>query len=178
MPESVPSNDAESYLRLLNAHERSLAAYVHGLVPSMADADDILQECKIVLWKQFAEFEPGTHFLAWARRIALNLILNHRRSLHRRAAAPIDEQFIRSVACEIDRNSDHLERRAEALRLCLEKLSKPHRQAVFWRYFEDCEIAEIASKSNRSEGATYRLLSRIRQILNDCVTKTVNAGTV
>lgn len=171
MSDRAPEVNAEDYLRLLNQHERSLAAYVHSLVPATADADDILQEAKIVLWKRFAEFEPGTHFLAWARRIALNLILNFRRSQQRRSASPIDEAFIKSVAHEIDRRSDHFEQRAAALRKCLEKLPRPHRQAIFWRYYEDCDVEEIADRTNRTEGATYRLLSRIRQILNDCVTR-------
>lgn len=174
MSDPAPEANAEDYLRLLNQHERSLAAYVHSLVPATADADDIVQEAKIVLWKRFSEFEPGSNFLAWARRIALNLILNFRRTQQRRSAATIDDEFITSVAHEIDRRSEHLERRAEALRKCLEKLPRPHRQAIFWRYYEDCGVEEIADRTNRTEGATYRLLSRIRQILNDCVTRTVN----
>lgn len=165
--------NAEDYLHLLNEHERSLAAYVHSLVPSTADADDIIQEAKIVLWKRFAEFESGTNFLAWARRIALNLILSFRRSQQRRPVSSIDAEFIKSVAQEIERRSEHFERRAEALRACLAKLPRPHRQAIFWRYYEDCGIEEIAHRANRTEGATYRLLSRIRQLLNDCVTRTL-----
>ena len=175
MPDLDPDTNAEDYLHLLNEHERSLAAYVHSLVPSTADADDILQEAKIVLWKRFAEFAPGTNFLAWARRVALNLILNFRRSQQRRATSSIDEEFIRSVAHEIDRRSDHFESRSQALRRCLEKLPRPHRQAIFWRYYEDCDIEEIADRTNRTEGATYRLLSRIRHLLNECVTRTVKA---
>lgn len=175
MPDSVPEPDAESYLRLLAEHDRSLAGYVHCLMNSTADADDILQECKVVMWRQFGEFEPGTNFLAWARKIALHQILNFRRKETRRATSPVDQAFIESVAAEIEKRSDHLEHRAEALRACLQKLPKPHRQAIIWRYYEDCEIAEIAEKANRSETATYRLLSRIRQTLNACVTRTLAA---
>ena len=178
MPAPSPETNAEDYLRLLNQHERLLAAYVHSLVPSTADADDILQEAKIVLWRRFSEFEQDTNFMAWARRIALNLILNFRRSHRRRTTSPIEEEFVRSVAHEIDRRSDHFERRSEAPQRCLKKLPRPHRQAIFWRYYEDCSVGEIAERTNRTVGATYRLLSRIRQLLNDCVTRTLRTEAI
>ena len=173
MNESTPEPDAENYLQLLAEHDRALAIYVHGLVASTADAEDILQECKVTMWQHFGKFEPGTNFPAWARKIALNRILNYRRSEKRRATSPVDPAFIEAVAAEIDRNPDHFERRAEALRECLYKLPKPHRQAIVWRYYEDCEVDEIGEKTNRSAGAVYRLLSRIRRVLADCVTETL-----
>ena len=163
----------EDYLRLLAEHERGLAGYVHSLVPGSGDAEDILQECRVVLWREFAKFEPGSNFLAWARKIALHQILNYRRSQKRRPLFAVDQAFIESVAAEIDQRSDDLERRAEALRHCLHKLPKPHLQTIAWRYYEACPIEEIASKTQRTEGAVYRLLSRIRQALSDCVTRTI-----
>jgi RNA polymerase sigma-70 factor (ECF subfamily) len=168
----------EEFLRLLAEHERSLTAYVHSLVTTAADADDILQECRVVLWRQFAEskFEPGTSFLAWARKIALHQILNYRRSQKRRPLSAVDQAFIESVAAEMDQRSGDLERRAEALRLCLRKLPQAHLQTIAWRYYEDCPIEEIAGKTQRTEGAVYRLLSRIRQVLNDCVTRTLTTS--
>ncbi|MEO0445707.1 MAG: sigma-70 family RNA polymerase sigma factor [Verrucomicrobiota bacterium] len=170
------STDAEDYLRLLAKHERSLAAYVHSLVRSVEDAEDLLQECKVVMWKHFPKFEEGTNFLAWARKIAFHQILNYRRKSGRTVSSG-DEAFLEAIAAEIDRRSDHLEERAEALQICLRKLPLAHRQTIVLRYFEDCEVDEIARKTDRSEGAVYRLLSRIRQTLNDCVTRTLRTAT-
>ncbi len=176
MPDTRPEPDAETYVRLLAEHERSLETYVHGLMRRAADAEDVLQECKLVLWKQFDRYEPGTNFLAWARKIALNLILNHRRKEERRQTSPVDQEFIEAVAAEIDRQSDRLAQRSELLRGCLLELPKAHRQAIVWRYYEGCEVDEIAAKTGRSEGATYRLLSRIRQLLNDCINQKLEAS--
>jgi len=170
-PEEEPK--VEEFLRLLAEHERALSSYVHSLVPGTADAQDILQECRVVLWRQFAKFEAGTNFIAWARKIALHQILNYRRSQKRRPLAAVDQAFIESVAAEIDQRSGDLEQRAEALRHCLRKLPQPHLKAIAWRYYDACPIEEIADKTRRSEGAVYRLLSRIRQVLNDCVTRTM-----
>jgi RNA polymerase sigma-70 factor (ECF subfamily) len=166
-----PTAATEAYLRLLTQHDRWLATYVYSLVASTADAQDILQEVKVTMWKQFAKFEQGTNFRAWARTIATNQILNYRRAVKKLPNAQIEEQFIEAVAAEIDRRAEVLDRKADALRLCLRKLPEAHRKIVVWRYYEDCGIEEIATKSERTVEAVYRLLSRIRSVLNECVSR-------
>lgn len=173
MDELPPNSDAstEAYLRLLTQHDRWLAAYVYSLVPRAADADDILQEVKVTMWKHFAKFEEGSNFKAWARKIATNQILNYRRTVQRHPNTELEESFIEAVAAEIDRRADGLDHRADALRHCLHKLPEAHRKIIVWRYYEDCGIEEIAAKSQRSAEAVYQLLSRIRGLLNDCVSR-------
>lgn len=61
---------ATEFLRLLNEHERALNAYILTLNPHWADAEDIAQEMRLRLWKQFDKYEPGTDFCAWGRSIA------------------------------------------------------------------------------------------------------------
>jgi RNA polymerase sigma-70 factor (ECF subfamily) len=39
------------FLELLNAHDRALSLYVYGLVPRDSEAEDILQQTKMLLWK-------------------------------------------------------------------------------------------------------------------------------
>jgi RNA polymerase sigma-70 factor (ECF subfamily) len=174
-PDSAATTEA--YLRLLTQHDRWLAAYVYSLVARAADAEDILQEVKVTMWKHFAKFEPGSNFRAWARKIATNQILNYRRAEQRRPNSELEEAFIEAVAAEIDRRAEVLDGRADALRVCVQKLPEAHRKIVVWRYYEDCGIEEIAAKSQRSVEAVYRLLSRIRGVLNDCVSRQLSTAT-
>jgi len=166
---TTPADPAEQYLVLLNEHERALAAYVHTLVPDRHDAEDILQSCKLTMWKQFANFEPGSHFLAWARKIAFHQILNHRRSAKRKPLYSAEPAFLEAVAAEIDRVYDTLSDRSEALHECLRRLPENQRRLVLLRYYEDHDNAVIAKETDRTEAAVYKLLSRLRTALNDCV---------
>src|SRR5688500_11217528 len=109
VPPSTPDSDrpdstelTEAYLRLLTQHDRWLATYVHSLVPQASDSQDILQEVKITMWKHFGNFEEGSNFRAWARKIATHQILNYRRAEKRRPNSELDDQFIEVVAAEID----------------------------------------------------------------------------
>lgn len=175
MAESDPN--PEKYLELLNENGRALAAYVHTLVSDRADAEDILQKCRLTMWKKFGDFEIGTSFQAWARKIALHQILNYRRSEKRKPVYASDPAFIESIAEEIDRQSDSQAARSEALQTCLKKLPENQRRTVLLRYYEDCEIEEIAKKTKRTDGAVYKLLSRIRGALNDCINQQLHSAT-
>jgi len=170
-PQPDPEQQTESYLRLLTQHDRWLATYVYSLVYDRADADEILQDCKVAMWKHFGKFEPGSNFRAWARKFATHHVLNYRRAEKRRPVTAVDDEFIEAVAAEIERSADQLDHRAEALQRCLRKLPEAHRKIMVWRYYEDCGVEEIAAKSERSVEAVYRLLSRIRGVLNDCVSR-------
>jgi RNA polymerase sigma-70 factor (ECF subfamily) len=76
------------------------------------------------------------------------------------------------IAAEIDR-TDPDGPRSRAVRDCVQKLSRPHRQILLLRYSRDTEIGEIAEKVGRSEGAVYRLLSRLRASLHRCITESI-----
>ena len=166
-----PTAQTEAYLRLLDQNGHWLETYVLSLVAHAPDAQDILQEVKVTLWKQFGRFEQGTNFRAWARKIATHQILNYRRSEKRRSHSVLDSEFIEAVAAEIDRRAEVLDRRTDALKRCLQKLPDAQRKIVLWRYFEQCGVEEIAGKSQRSVEAVYRVLSRVRQMLNECVSR-------
>jgi RNA polymerase sigma-70 factor (ECF subfamily) len=169
---NAPPENPEEYLKQLARHERWLATYVYSLVAHSFDAEDVLQEVKLTLWRHFAKFQPDTNFRAWARTIALHQILNFRRSAKRRAGAPLEEVFVEAVALELDRQALALESQSDLLGSCLQKLPEAHRKLILWRYYEDCSVGEIAVRSRRSIEAVYRLLSRIRAVLSACVQRT------
>ena len=166
---SLPVEPAEAYLRLLSTIERWLSVYVHSLVASSSDAQDIIQEVRITMWKHFSSFQPGSNARAWAHRIATNHVLNYRRAYKKRSALSLDDAFVEAVAQEIDQRSDAMELQSETLLDCLRKLPDAHRKIILWRYYEDCGVEEIASRTQRTIDAVYRGLSRIREALQECV---------
>lgn len=158
------------FLELLTAHDRALGLYVHGLVPRDAAAEDILQQTKMLLWKHFDDFTPGTNFLAWARKTAFHQILTHRRQ-KKRGHLPLSEEALDALGHAVSELAQEASPRHEALRECLARLPVEHRQLVTLRYFDELEIQQIASRVSRTEAAVYRALSRVRMALMDCVQK-------
>lgn len=167
LPPPDPADRTEDYLRLLNEHETSLKAYVHSLVRGTSDAEDVLQETRLVMWRCFGDFTPGTNFRAWARKIAFHQILAFRRKARR--VTSLSEETLEMLAAALDQHEERHHRHSEALRQCVRRLSRPHRQIFLMRYSRDMSIPDIAQAVQRSEGAVYRLLSRLRASLQTCV---------
>lgn len=74
-----PGNCSEEFVRLLKRHERRLNACVFSLVHNWADAEDILQEVAVDLWRRFAEYDPSRDFGAWACTVAYYQVLSYRK---------------------------------------------------------------------------------------------------
>lgn len=170
----MAADKTTTFLELLTAHERSLALYVHGLVPRDGEAEDILQQTKLLLWKHFDDFTLGTNFIAWARKTAFHQILTHRRH-KKREHLPLDEDALEALGHAISDLAEEATDRQEALRTCLTRLPTEHRQLVHLRYFDDLEIDQIAERVSRTETAVYRALSRVRMTLMQCVQKQLEA---
>jgi len=170
-----PPNDerTEAFLRLLNEQERRLSLYVTGLIASPQDAQDVLQEGKIVMWRQFHQFELGTNFPAWARKILFYQILAFRRRSKKNAAGLLNESLLQKLSDESDseKREEKWQSRERALSQCVLKLKDDHREILELRYRDESSIEGISRKTERTEGAVYRLLSRLRKNLYDCVEK-------
>jgi RNA polymerase sigma-70 factor (ECF subfamily) len=169
----TPPDRAEEFVFLLARHERPLAAYVMTMVPHPQDADDILQEAKVVMWRNFAKFETGTNFGAWARKVAFHQVLAYRKRKHR-DRLDFSEDFLRAVGEEAESSASRLEERERALHDCIAKLPAEHGEVLRLRYQEALSLDDMAARLGRTVCALYRQLSRVRQVLHECVSKTLS----
>ena len=175
MPAPDSTERTTEFLTLLTQHDRALGVYVYSLVTPNADADDILQQTKMILWRCFDQFEPGTNFIAWARKTAFHQILTYRRQ-RKREHLPLSDETLEAISHEVAQLAERGDDRREALQSCLHMLPQEHRQLVLLRYFEDLEVEQIAERIGSTVGAVYRALSRVRLALLECVEKQINTG--
>ena len=167
----APDDDrAEQFIRLLAENERRLTAYVMALLPHSADAEDVLQETKLAIWRSFDQFEEGTSFGAWARTIAFHRILDFRkRKARENQRICFSDECCRMLAQTIEDGTARREEQMKSLMNCVAQLQPVHRKILALRYFDHLTIDQVAERVGRSVGATYRALSRIRLALRDCV---------
>jgi RNA polymerase sigma-70 factor, ECF subfamily len=156
------------FLRLLSEQERPLYAFILAMSSCWADADDIAQEVRIRLWKQFDKYQSGTDFGAWARSVAYYLVLAHRKkatSDHLRFGLP----FYESLRAEIEASPDLIDERRVALARCLEGLDKTKRWLVEQYYSGKESLHDLAARLDRSYDATRKALYRTQLALADCI---------
>jgi RNA polymerase sigma-70 factor (ECF subfamily) len=162
------------FLRLFLQNERRLYAYILTLLPHRADADDILQEASLVLWDKFDENNPPADFAAWGCRIAYFKVLDFlkkRRRSHVQFSQAMLERVGESAVDHAD--SLQLDERRAALERCIEKLRPKDRELLVQRFAEGATTQSTAAQVGRTVDAVYKALGKIRQILFDCVTRTL-----
>jgi|SRR5579875_514751 RNA polymerase sigma-70 factor (ECF subfamily) len=161
------------FIGQLSRCQRRLYAFIYALVRHAADAEDILQECNLVLWRKADEFQPGTDFMAWAGRIAQFQVMAFRKKQARRAREHFDDVLIAQLADEAQERLKQFDQRQQALLECLRELRPEQRTLVARRYEPGGSVNEIARSSNRSPKAVSEALRRIREALMRCIERRI-----
>ncbi len=139
---------------LVKDYSPMLYAQIRGIVLNHDDADDVLQETFIKIWKALPSFRSDAAVTTWLYRIASNEALQHiRRQKWRKAL------FINSFKEEVASKGEPT---AEIISNHLEKAMKQltaHQRNIFaLRYFNETPYREIADALDLAEGtvkATY-----------------------
>ena len=150
-----------------------LFAYILTLVPRRDVARDILQETNLVLWRRQEEFAVGTSFVAWASKVAFFQVLAYRRDKGRDQHVFLSEELMTQLASEVQEELDVLCDRRRALQGCLGKLAEKQRWLIAQRYSSENSVKVIAEMTGQSAGAVATAVYRIRNVLRDCVTRTL-----
>ena len=69
--------DVEAFESLFRQHQAEVCRWIVALVRDPAAAEDLTIETFWRIYRAHARFDPRRSFGAWARRIAVNLALNH-----------------------------------------------------------------------------------------------------
>ena len=91
--ETETADPAEEVVRSIAQAQRRLFAFILTLVRRAGDAEDILQETNVVLWRKRETFRPGSDFYAWAFEIARWQFLAWR-SRQNRQGSPLDAALL------------------------------------------------------------------------------------
>lgn len=164
----------ERFATLLATCQRQVFLYALGLVHNAADAEEILQETNLVLWRKFDQYQPGTEFVRWACRIAYYEVLKLRERRAREERV-FTNDFIEGLAADSERSIGPLDARREALAKCLKRLRTSDRQLVLRRYQRDATTRSVAEALGRSIQGTRKSLHRIRMTLLACIERTLAA---
>lgn len=165
---SQPKDPQENLVALITRHQAVLHAYVLSLLPNQVQADDVLQETNLVLWRKAAEYDQAKPFMPWACRIAWFQVKAARRDAARDKHV-FDSDLVDLLAREDDSYLEETIALDRALGDCLDQLPRKKRELILHRYQPESSVNEMATTRNLSPGALSGQLHRIRLILETCV---------
>lgn len=165
----MPQEDTHSrFMQLFLRYQPRLYAMIRAQIVNRSDAEDVMQEVATVLWKQFEDYQPGTHFDRWAFRIArLQTLKYFEKRRHQRLVFDVD--VMEMITMEVESTNDNLDETREALEHCLGKLPDKDRQVVKMRYQPGATNRSVADAVGKSDAAISRALNRIYGLLLNCI---------
>jgi len=165
------------FVMLFARSEPALHGYILSLLPNWADAEEVLQQTSVVLWRKFDQHdwrESNSGFAQWACRIAQYEVFNFRRK-HRRDPHVFSDELVGLLAQEAIAETDQRDAERRALSGCLAKLADRDRDLVKHCYAEGTTIKQVADRMGCTANSVYKVLSRIRAALLRCIQATLAA---
>ena len=165
----------EEFIRLLTPSYRAIYAYARTLLPSVADAEDCVQETSLLLWRKFDEFDRSGSFARWARGFVRRIVKNYHRKTRPHYLSLDDDLIDRLMRVQAG-SQELLELRRERLLECLGRLSSADRKLIGFYYEHGESVAKIAEQIHRTPAAVYQSLRRTRLSLFRCVDRYLKKG--
>ena len=159
------------FLRLFARNQSRVFRYIVALVSNLQDAEDILGETTLTLWREFGNFNSGSNFLAWARRIAHLRVLEYYRGRSRK----VPEDLLTVLARDFENREMEADPRLGFLAECRSKLRHSDQALLEQRYESNTPVQDLARQMGRPVNSVSKSLGRIRRALMECIQRAMAA---
>ena len=159
--------DQTAWDDVVRQHRRQIFNIVYKFVGRYDEAEDLIQDVFLKLFKSLDTFDHRANFQTWLTSVSRNLCIDHyhRRARRERATMnrTIDPSTLTPVASTASPHAVlEQQDRVSLLRAALGRLSPPLRSAVMLRDIQELSYQEIASQLGLPEGTVKSRINRGR----------------
>lgn len=148
-----PSTKEEGFNAILNKYKERLYWNIRRMVVIHEDADDILQNVFIKLWKNLDAFREDSALYTWLYRISVNESITHLESLKKRRLINMDaDHFSLEDKVIADEHFD-VNKLEWKLQIAIQKLPPQQRIVFNFRYFDEMPYSKMSEILQVSEGS-------------------------
>jgi len=170
-----PSEHLLQVQRLFVQHQQVVLYYILTIEPNLGDAQDIVQDTFLAVSHKAETYALGTNFPAWACTVARYQALQFQRSRQRRMGR-LDEDVMDLLYGGEIVEHEALLHRTRALKHCMASLAPKALELIRQRYYLGQMPEEIAPVIGWTPNSVRVALSRARQILRTCVTRSLGSA--
>ncbi len=165
--EAAQNGDQKAFGQLIRLHQKKLYRYVYGLVGSVDQTEDIVQEAFVRAWSALKTFRADYAFYPWLSTIARNLAYTQiareekKESLDKLTDKGYDPASVELGPLEQMLDEEGKKRFYKALMA----MPTTYRSVFVLRHFENMDYVEIANYLKIPPGTVDSRLYRARQYL-------------
>jgi len=178
--ERCREGDEDAWSALVSTTLRPIYRLCASYAPSAAEAEELCQEVYFKLWENLHRYKSGSNFMAWAWRVAKNLIIDsYRRARREREAAWLDPEIIDHLPASDDPHEETERRqRLRLIATSLRQISEELASLVLMRDFAGMSYKEMAEATELPLGTVKSRLNRARLELATSVRRRVDIRAV
>lgn len=147
-----PEQREAAFTRLVRKYQERLYWLIRRLVICHEDADDVLQNVFIKVWRNLAGFRSDSNLYTWLYRIATNESLSFLDQQKRKHSVSLEglEQTTDKIRAEEGFDANKLEWR---LQLAIQELPEKQRIVFHLRYYDEMPYEKMSEVLETSVGA-------------------------
>lgn len=148
-----PSSREKGFTGIIKKYQEKLYWHIRRMVVEHEDANDVLQNMFIKVWKALDNFREDSQLYTWLYRIATNESLTFIEQQKKRASVSLsDVENGLSNKLKADKNYDS--NKVEwKLQLAMQQLPEKQRVVFNLRYYDEMPYEEMSRVLETSEGA-------------------------
>ena len=147
------TNKELPFTQIIKKYQEKLYWHVRRMVVEHEDANDILQNMFVKVWKNLDNFREDSQLFTWLYRIATNECLTFLQQQKKRSALSLSDdgsQLINKIHADKYFDANKLEWK---LQLAIQKLPEKQRAVFNLRYYNEMPYQQMSKVLETSEGA-------------------------
>ena len=166
----IADGDQQAFRRLMERHGRPMLALAQRVTGSAEDADEIVQECFLKVWRLAKKWQVdgAATFSTWFYRVVLNACLDRKR---RAPMAPLEDAGEPVDPSPAGDDETLIRQRRDLILAALNALPSRQKQAMWLHYFGEVSGPETAKILDMSLSAVEALLVRGRRSMKKSLGK-------
>jgi RNA polymerase sigma-70 factor (ECF subfamily) len=172
--------DEQAWTALVGSTMGPLYRLCASYARSTAEAEELTQEVYLKLWQNLHHYRAGSNFMAWAWRVARNLVIDaHRRARREREAAWLDPEVLDRLPALDDTHAEaQRHQRLRLIAVALRHLDEDLAEVVLMRDFAGLGYQEISEALELPLGTVKSRLNRARLELTTAVRRRLQIRAV
>ena len=148
-----PVSKERAYTSIIKKYQEKLYWHIRRLVVDHEDANDVLQNVFIRVWKALENFREDSQLYTWLYRIATNESLTFIEAQKKRSSvslSDVESGLSNKIVADKHFDPDKLEWK---LQLAIQQLPEKQRVVFSLRYYDEMPYEEMSRVLETSEGA-------------------------
>ena len=148
-----PASREKGYRLLVSAYSKKIYWHVRRMVTDHDDANDVVQNVFIKIYRGLGEFRQDSKLYTWIFRIASNEAVSFIQEKYRRSRIALESDqaaYIKQLQADVWVDGNDTQR---LLQLAIDTLPDKQKQVFVMRYFDELKYEEMEEILGTSTGA-------------------------